>query len=160
MVTTGRRMTDRRMTRTWRTSPGRTARRTAAVGAGLSGTIALFQLALALGVPWGKAAYGGAAAELPRELRVSSAVAVVIWPLIGLVILRRAGHRVWAPLPDAALPGATWAIVALSGVAVVLNTITRSWLERILWLPVAVVLFLSTVVVASGTRPSPEGESA
>lgn len=155
MVTTGRRTTV-----TGSTTGGLTARRAAVVAAGMSGVTALFQLALAVGVPWGQVAYGGAAAELPREFRVSSAVAVVAWSLIGLVVLRRAGHRVWAPLPGTALPAATWAIVALTGVAVVLNTITRSPLERALWLPVALVLFLTTLVVARGARPSPDGVQA
>lgn len=49
--------------------------------------MALFQLALALGAPWGQAAYGGGSAELPRELRIPSAVAVALF-LSVLVVAR------------------------------------------------------------------------
>lgn len=127
-----------------------TVRSAAMVAAGVTGVTAVFQLALALGAPWGQAAYGGAVAELPRELRVSSAVAAIVWPLVGLVVLRRAGWRVWAPLPAAALPVASWGIVGLAGLAVVLNAITRSPLERAVWLPVCLVLFTTTLIVARG----------
>lgn len=126
-------------------------RTSGAVAAGLAGTLSLFQLGLALGAPWGQAAYGGGAAELPTELRISSAVTTGVWPLIGLTVLRRAGHRVWAPLPDRALPAASWIIVALMSVAVVLNAITRSTIERAIWLPVSLLLLVSTLVVARGT---------
>ena len=53
----------------------------------LLGVIAIFQLGLALGAPWGKAAWGGQnPGVLPTGLRVASGLAaVVVYPLIALV---------------------------------------------------------------------------
>ena len=118
------------------------------VAAVLSLVLAAFQAALALGAPWGRAAYGGGVAELPPRLRASSAVAVVVWVGAALVVLRRAGHGVWAPVSDAWLPVVAWVLVGLGVVGVLLNAITRSPLERAIWLPVSIVLLASTLTVA------------
>lgn len=111
--------------------------------------IAAFQLALALGAPWGRAAYGGQhPGAVPPRLRVSSAVALVVWAAVALVVLRRVGLVLWAPLPDAWLPVALWVVVGFGAVAVLLNAITPSRTERVIWLPTAVLLFVSTLTVA------------
>jgi hypothetical protein len=115
------------------------------VFAGLVG----FQLALAAGAPWGRAAYGGQApGVLPARLRISSVVAAAIWTGVALIVGRLGGIPVWAPLPDAWLPVAIWVVVGLLAIAVVLNAISRSSVERAIWLPVTVVLVASTLTVA------------
>ncbi len=54
------------------TSSDRTARLAAAAAAvGFAG-VAMFQIALAAGVPWGVAAWGGQPAQLPTTLRLAS----------------------------------------------------------------------------------------
>jgi len=121
----------------------------AVVAAMLSLALSAFQLALALGAPWGRAAYGGQhAGRLPARLRVSSAVAVVVWVAIALIVLRRAGLVPWAPLPDAWLPVALWVLVAVTAVGALLNAITPSRIERAIWLPVSVVLLAAQLTVA------------
>jgi hypothetical protein len=121
----------------------------------LYAVLVAFQLALAAGAPWGRAAYGGQhPGVLPTGYRIASAVAAVVWAGVALSIARRAGLPVWAPLPDAALPVLVWIVVGLSVVAVVLNAITRSALERAIWLPVALVLLASVLVVAILASPS------
>jgi hypothetical protein len=111
--------------------------------------LVVFQFALAAGAPWGRAAYGGQApGVLPRQFRISSAVAAVVWIGVALVVARHGGIPVWAPLPDAWLPVAIWVIVGLLAIAVVLNAITRSVVERAIWLPVTIVLFGATLTVA------------
>jgi len=124
-----------------------------AVAAALSLVVAGFQLALAIGAPWGRAAYGGQhPGVLPARLRVSSAVATLVWAAVALAVARRAGWPVWAPLPDAWLPVVVWVIVGLGLVAMLLNAITRSRIERALWLPTSVLLFGATLVVALTAR--------
>ncbi|HWR84463.1 MAG TPA: hypothetical protein VN200_00570 [Rhodoglobus sp.] len=120
----------------------------AVIDAVLIAVLVVFQLCLAAGAPWGRAAYGGARRVLPSRLRVSSAVAAVVWALVGFVVLRRAGFDVWAPLPDMALPIAVWVVVAVLVPGVVLNAITRSRVERAIWLPVTLVMLAATVAVA------------
>ena len=53
--------------------------------------IAIFQAALALGAPLGRAAWGGTRTHLPTGLRIASAAAVVFWLLAALIVLGRAG---------------------------------------------------------------------
>ncbi len=118
------------------------------VVAALSAGLVIFQLGLAAGAPWGRASYGGQPPRIRPALRVSSAVAALVWPLIALTILRRAGVEVWTPVPDPAVPVVVWVAVAYLAVGVVLNTITRSRIERAIWMPVTTVMFVGTLVVA------------
>ena len=95
------------------TTIGWTLVRAAATAAatGMAG-VALFQLALALGAPLGRAAWGGThVGTLPTELRVASGVAVLVWTCAALVVLRRAGLALLAmPMPVARW--GTWSSLA------------------------------------------------
>lgn len=111
--------------------------------------LVVFQLALALGAPWGSAAYGGRSqGRLPASLRLSSVVAAVVWTAVALVVARAGGIPVWAPLPDAWLPVAVWVVAGLLALSVVLNAVTRSRIERAVWLPGSLLMFAATLVVA------------
>jgi hypothetical protein len=115
----------------------------------LFAALVVFQLALAGGAPWGRAAYGGQnPGVLPGRLRVSSVAAAVVWTVLALAVARRGGIPVWSPLPDAWLPVVIWVVVGLLVISVVLNTITRSAVERAIWLPTSLVLLASTLTVA------------
>lgn len=122
----------------------------AAVAAALClAVVACFQVGLALGAPWGRASYGGQhVGVLPTRLRVVSAVAAVMWPLLALVVLARSRLEVPAPLPDGALGPATWVVTAFLALSVLANGASRSRLERTLWTPVCVVATACTLVVA------------
>lgn len=106
-----------------------------------------FQLALALGAPWGAYAMGGAfPGRFPPPIRVAAVVQAVVIGLLALAVLSAAG----LVLPDlaATLPWLVWVAVVVSALAVVLNSISRSAGERRIWVPVAVVLLLSSLLVA------------
>ncbi len=62
--------------------------------------IAVFELALALGAPVGRAAWGGSYRQLPAGLRIASAIAVAVWIFASAVVLGRAGIRL-VPMSDA-----------------------------------------------------------
>ncbi|WP_309710098.1 hypothetical protein [Pseudolysinimonas sp.] len=125
------------------------ARVAAIVALILFALLIVFQLALALGAPWGRAAYGGqTAGVLPVHFRVASAVAVVVWAAVALIVVRRAGLPVWTPLPVSWLPVVVWIVVGLLVIAVVMNAITPSALERAIWLPFTLLLLASTLTVA------------
>lgn len=111
-----------------------------------------FQLALAFGAPWGRAAYGGATERPTEKMRVSSAVASVVWTFIALVTLRRGGHPVPRVLPEPALPWVSWIAVGLVAVGSVLNIITPSRLERMIWAPVTLVLLVATTATELAAR--------
>ena len=111
--------------------------------------IALFQLALALGAPLGRAAWGGANAILPIRLRRASAVAVVIWLLAAVLILARAGV-ISVPLPQVVLVVGAWVLVVTSVVGALVNLASSSPWERFGWAPYAATLAVLSLVVALG----------
>jgi hypothetical protein len=110
--------------------------------------IAAFQVALAAGAPLGRAAWGGAHERLPRNLRVASAVAAGVWVLGALIMLAGAGFDT-SPIPASVADRATWVVAGLLLLGGVMNLISRSRLERLIWGPVALVLVGLTVIAAS-----------
>jgi hypothetical protein len=124
-----------------------TVRAAALVFAGLTLVVILFQLALALGAPWGAYAMGGAFPGVyPPAMRIAALVQIAVLALIALVVLARAGlvPPRWSPAAGILV----WIVVGLLGVGVVLNLISPSPIERLIWAPVTVLLLLSTLRVA------------
>ncbi len=123
----------------------------AIVAAILLGVLVAFQLALALGAPWGRAAWGGAhEGVLPTRLRIASAVAgLVVYPLIIVVILASANliDADWLPLKG---PPVLWPLVGLLGLGALANAASRSRRERY-WSPVALAVAICCAVIAIGT---------
>lgn len=102
--------------------------------------IALFQLSLALGAPFGSAALGGThEGQLPTNLRVVSAIAAAMWLLAALVVMGRAGLQD-TPLPNALLRPGAWIMVGVLGVGALLNFASASPWERFMWGPFSLVL--------------------
>jgi hypothetical protein len=110
--------------------------------------IAAFQFALAAGAPLGRAAWGGASDRLPTRLRVSSAVAVVIWVLATLVILARADYLT-LPGPREVVTWGAWAVVGLLILGAFVNVASRSRWERFGWGPLAAILAACSLIVAA-----------
>ncbi|WP_369139076.1 hypothetical protein [Modestobacter versicolor] len=110
----------------------------AAVGAALLAALAVFQLVLAGGAPLGRFAWGGQHTVLPARLRVGSAVSVVLYAVIGLVLLDRAGAV--DVLPDGLSRGLTWFLTGYFALGTVLNLVSRSRPERLVMTPVAAAL--------------------
>ena len=108
--------------------------------------VAVFQFALALGAPWGRYAMGGGIpGRFPPPLRIAAAVQGALIALLAIVVLSAAGLVL--PEVAAAFPWLVWVAVAVSALAVVLNAISRSAGERRIWVPVAVVLLVSSLIV-------------
>lgn len=114
--------------------------------------VILFQLALAAGAPWGAYAMGGAfTGQFPPELRVAAVVQAVILALLVLVVLARAGMAL--PNWSRASRWLIWMVVVFSTISLVLNTITPSADERAIWMPVALVMLICSVIVAVSKTP-------
>ncbi|MEX2081487.1 MAG: hypothetical protein WEC33_07700 [Dehalococcoidia bacterium] len=106
-----------------------------------------FQAALALGAPWGRAAWGGADDELSTGLRAASGFAVLVWIGAALLVLRRAAW--WGEARQSGLvKGATWLLSAMLVLGVIANAASSSPWERFGWAPVTFVLMLVTAAVA------------
>lgn len=103
-----------------------------------------FQLALAAGAPWGAYAMGGrVTGRFPPPLRVAAVVQAGVLALLAVVVMARAG------LLDLVLDAwGIWVVVAFSGLSLAMNAASRSIGERRLWVPVASVMLVSSLVVA------------
>jgi hypothetical protein len=113
--------------------------------------VVAFQLALALGAPWGAYAMGGAVeGRFPPALRIAALLQGIVIAIIALGVLSVAG--VVVPGFATAFPWFAWVAVAMSGLAVVLNSISRSAGERRIWAPISIVLLASSLVVALDVR--------
>jgi hypothetical protein len=116
----------------------------------LLGAIVVFQLALALGAPWGAAAWGGQyPGVLPARLRIASAVvAVAVYPFVTALVLAAAGiiGDDWLPVDGTV---AMWVLAGLLTVGAVANFVSRSPPER-RWGPVALTIAMCCAIVALG----------
>ena len=111
-----------------------------------TGVIA-FQIALAAGAPWGAYAMGGAfPGQFPPELRVAALVQATVLAGLAAIVLARAGLAL--PTWSRTARWLIWVVVAFSALSLVLNVITPSAGERAIWAPVALVMLISSVIVA------------
>ena len=121
--------------------------------------IAAFQVALAAGVAWGHAAWGGAHAELSTGQRICSAVAVVVWVAAALIVLGRAGF--WGAVSSRLrtfFSWGTWFLAAVSVLAAVLNFASQSRWENLIFGPLALLLAILCTVVARSAAHGGRGE--
>ncbi|MFI2858997.1 hypothetical protein ACH6EH_17970 [Paenibacillus sp. JSM ZJ436] len=107
-----------------------------------------FQIALALGMPWGSYTMGGKfPGKLPVFMRFICLLQIGILGGFAVLVMSQSGL-----IPGAEAPSVSskwiWAAVAFSAVAVILNLITPSVQERRIWAPVSGVLLITSLAVA------------
>ncbi|GAA2085281.1 hypothetical protein IDH50_06920 [Aeromicrobium tamlense] len=110
--------------------------------------LAVFQVALALGAPIGRFAWGGQHEVLPTRLRIGSAVSVALYAAIGAILLARAG-MITLGLSDRAVEIAAWVVTAYFALGILINAISRSRPERLVMTPTCAVLAALSAVVAA-----------
>jgi hydrogenase maturation factor len=121
----------------------------AVVACALLAALGLFQLALVLGAPWGRFAWGGQHdGVLPARLRAGSATSIVLYAVFAVLILDRAA--LVDLVPDSVSRVGTWVLVAYLALGVVMNAVSRSRAERATMTPVSLALAACTLVVALG----------
>jgi hypothetical protein len=119
----------------------------ALIAALVVGGLAIFQTMLAMGLPLGRAAFGGTQVILSARRRVLSSASALVFLAALYVILARAG--LFGPLSkDSPLRVAIWIIVGIFALSALANAASRSRWERHLMAPVALVLTLACVTVA------------
>ena len=92
--------------------------------------ISAFQIALAVGAPWGRAAYGGTRhGTLPNHLRAISGMAALGYGAGAVLVLRGSGS------PSTRARAFTTLSVFLA-IGAVANGASRSPVERAVWTPV------------------------
>lgn len=105
-----------------------------------------FQIALAMGAPWGAYAMAGKfPGRFPPAMRVAAVVQAALLGLMAAVVLSRAGVVLtsWA-----FVSWSIWVVVAFTALSTVLNAISPSAGERRIWVPVTVLLLAASLTVA------------
>ena len=121
----------------------------ATVAAALLVVVVVFQIALALGAPLGKAAWGGQhEGVLPKRLRIASGVAAfLVYPFIIVAVLGSVGV-----IDVDFLPGngsvVMWMLGGLFALGGLANLVSRSTHERY-WAPVSIAIAICCASIAS-----------
>ena len=126
--------------------------RAAALAAAAFIGMAGFEIALALGAPLGRAAWGGANAHLQPGLRIASVGSAALLVFAALIVLGRVGSRL-SPLPAAFTRRGTWVLVGVLTLGTLMNFASPSVWERFLQAPIALVMAVLCFVVARGGFP-------
>ena len=110
--------------------------------------LAVFQLALVFGAPWGHFAWGGQDRVLPARKRIGSVISILIYAFMTVVAWDRVGAI--SVFPDLFSQIAMWVIFAYSVLGILMNAISRSKPERYTMVPVAIVLSVLSFLIAMG----------
>ncbi len=114
----------------------------------LTTIVILFQLCLAVGLPWGEAAMGGKfPGKFPPKMRVVALINAVVLCFTIIIVLSRAGIFFEEILSFSKI--AIWFVVVLYGAGTLMNSITPSKIERI-WIPVAGLQLITSFIIAIG----------
>lgn len=114
--------------------------------------VALLQLALASGAPWGAYAWGGEhTGTLPQRLRIGSALSAPLLLFMALVVLVR-GRLIW---PEAAgeMDWAVWLIALFMVINTAANRRSKSAEERRVMGPLTALIAILLVVVQLNQPP-------
>lgn len=110
--------------------------------------LAVLQLALALGAPLGRLAWGGRHRVLPARLRIGSAVSVLVYALIVAIAWDRVKAIDVFPAPFSEV--AMWVVFACFVLGILMNAISRSTPERYVMVPASIVLSVLSFLIAMG----------
>jgi hypothetical protein len=128
------------------------AARAAAV---LMADVAVFQVALVFGAPWGAYTQGGGTdGALGSPGRVLAAVSCVILLVMGAAILARVGEGPLKSAPGRVVTVLAWFTTIYAALAVVLNLMTSSTSERAVFAPTSTLIFVLVVAALVGRRES------
>jgi hypothetical protein len=126
----------------------------------LSSIVAVFQLALAAGAPWGDLTLGGQfPGTLPTGMRVAACVQAGVLMALAVLVLARSG--LLFPSMFRVSRWLVWVAVLVCLLSLSLNLTTGTKWERRFWVPVLFGMVVSSVIVAlspSGRVTTTDGE--
>ena len=113
--------------------------------------VVVFQIARALGAPLGEYAMGGRfRGRFPPAMRIAALVQGAVLGALAFVVASGAGLVAGV---DWTRPVLIWSPVAVSALALLLNAITPSVGERRIWVPVTLVMLVTSFLVAISPPP-------
>ena len=112
-------------------------------------SLTVFQIALILGAPLGRYAWGGQHTVLPRKLKMSSMSSLLVYAIFAVIILSKAGVVDFIN-NQSFLSIMIWILAGYFWLGVIMNGISRSKSERNLMTPIAFIMALLTTIIALG----------
>lgn len=111
--------------------------------------LAVFQLMLAAGLPFGRFAWGGQHMVLPRRLRVGSVLSVAVYAMFAFIAIERAHITNIVPAQLVAVV-AMWVIAGYLILSVLPNLASKSAREKRVMVPVSLALAILATLIAVG----------
>ena len=108
--------------------------------------MSIFQLLLALGLPFGHLAYGGKYEKLPNKLRILSLIAIGIFVFASISVLERAEIITVFNNPDIAYY-ALWVVAVYITFNILLNAASKSKWEKRIMTPISLTLAVCCFIV-------------
>ncbi len=114
----------------------------------LTGIVIIFQGCLAAGLPWGEASMGGKyPGKYPLKMRIVAVINMILLGFITTIVLSEA-NLMFPQLKTISSIG-IWFVFTLFLIGTIMNTITRSKIERI-WAPVALIQMITALIIGIG----------
>ena len=107
-----------------------------------------FQILLALGFPFGKAAWGGKYKKLPPGFRIASLFSAGIFVFASIIVLEKANVFSVLRSPKVVTFG-VWTLAVFLGLNTIGNFVSRSKWEKRIMTPVSLTLGLLCLTVAT-----------
>lgn len=109
--------------------------------------LAVFQIALIAGAPFGRFAWGGQNEVLPTAFRIGSVTSLVIYSLFAIVVLHKVKVLSWIKNHRFSNVGA-WIIFGYSVLGVLMNAASRSSGERAVMTPLVLIMAILSFIIA------------
>jgi hypothetical protein len=108
--------------------------------------VILYQFCLVLGLPWGEASMGGRfPGKYPPKMRLVAIMNMLILSCLVVIVLVYAD--IWLMQFKSLANIGIWFVLVFSVIAVILNTITPSKIERKIWAPVTIIQLIACIIV-------------
>lgn len=109
-------------------------------------SLAIFQLLLAIGKPYGEYAWGGQHKVLPRNLRIGSVISVGLYTFFSMILID--ASALIQTFPDGLVKSyGIWFLIAYLIIGVFVNSISRSKKERNTMTPIIIVLLIFGLII-------------
>jgi len=119
------------------------------IGALLAGALVVFQILLAIGLPFGKLAWGGENARLPKKLRISSFISSLIL-VYALVILLEKADLISIVGNSTVMTISVWVFLVVFVLSTLGNITSKSRPEKIVMTPIAIFLVVAFLFAIIG----------
>lgn len=113
--------------------------------------VCLFQIALMCGAPWGEYTMGGqTTGKLPVQGRIAAGVSIIVLVVMAQALLAIHGSGLFVTAPTWLIEALKWFTFGYAILGFLMNWITRSKKERMVWGPVATVLVVLVSLAVFG----------